>query len=94
MEETVKEKQVKWMALDSADGERSLRTHGFIPIVRKREYTDEEYIGNISLCGRVVCGNENEEIEDFANIENEGYLLKNVCKKCLSLSQTLPPIKQ
>lgn len=78
--------EVKWMALDSVDGERSLRTHGFIPKVRKRKYTDEEYVGNVSLCGRVVCGNENEEIEAFENIVNEGYLLKTVCKKCLSLS--------
>jgi hypothetical protein len=78
--------QIKWMALDSADGQRSLRTHGFIPKVRKRKYTGEEYIGNISLCGKVVVGNEDEQIEVFENIDNEGYLNKNVCHTCLSKS--------
>lgn len=79
-------RELKWLQLDNAFDTATLKQHAFIPKIRKRRFTHEEYIGNISLCGRIVCGNEDEEIERFDLIESEPLNTVKACKTCLKLS--------
>lgn len=77
-----RENRVKWVSLDNRDATASLKQHGFIQKEGDRRYTFEKYIGNVSLCGKIVVGNEDEEIEEFDKIESEPLDKDNCCKKC------------
>lgn len=78
--------KVKWVTLDSGDGERTLKQHGFIPKSVLRRRTHERYHGNISLCGKIYAGNQNEESEDHADLVGEVLSKDKACKKCLKVA--------
>lgn len=77
--------EVKFLTLDNYTGESTLKQHAFKYKQRKRAYTRELYDGNISLCGKIMAGNENEEALSMAEIENEIVDQANCCKTCYKI---------
>lgn len=74
---------IKWMTLVNSDGTATLRQHGFIENgFRNRRYSNELYLSNISLCGKVWVGNGNEENEDFAKLTDAEIMKDSACKIC------------
>lgn len=74
--------EIKWVTLDNMTGESTLRQHAFKDKKRKKPYTLEEYTGNVSLCGRVVVGSEEDEsIEEWSKITTE-LISVDCCKSC------------
>ncbi len=80
-------KEIKWLQLDNRDGTGTLKQHAFAPRECKKPITREPYIGNRSLCGKIVCGNENEEIEAFDLVESEPLNENEACKACMKESK-------
>lgn len=74
-------KNVKWVTLDNATGESTLRQHGFKPKTRRSRFSNGEYLSNVSLCGKIVVGNEDEEIEHWELIVGE-IKSDSCCKTC------------
>lgn len=74
-------KHIKYVTLDSEDGERSLKQHAFRPVVSEMNFTGELYVGNESLCTGIYAGNESENVEGWEQLENEPVSPK-LCKIC------------
>ena len=73
---------VKWLTLDSMDGDRSIKQHAFTGKTKTDFYTGK-YEGNISLCGKIVATKEGPEELTIGEIESEPLNENNVCKICL-----------
>lgn len=73
---------VKWLTLDSMDGERSIKQHAFIAKIKTAPYSCD-YSGNISLCGKIVATREGPEELAIEEIDSEPLDESNVCKTCL-----------
>lgn len=74
---------MKWLRLENAEATATLKQHAYIHKVCKIPYTREDYDGNISLCGRSSCVNENELRVSYNDLEDEPLDKSNVCKICL-----------
>lgn len=74
---------VKWLTLDSMDGERSIKQHAFVHRTKTEFYTGIDYSGNTSLCGKIVATKEGPEELTIEEIESEPLDENNVCKICL-----------
>lgn len=72
----------KWITVDNMTGTSTLKQHCFIPRERKRKYTGEKYLANVSLCGKVRVGNENEEVEEWEKLNPDGRIEESACKIC------------
>lgn len=82
--------EIKWVTLDNANGEKSLKQHAFIAKVKKDKWTREDYLGNISLCKRVYASGwrDEERAQDFNELDNEP-VSNNACKICLNRKRLL-----
>ena len=78
--------KIKWLTLDSGDGERTLKQHGFILFPHIPRFSGEMFNGNRSLCGRIKVMDENEDFVEFSLLEEEPLNREKVCKKCLKHS--------
>lgn len=80
--------KIKWVTLDTMDGERSLKQHAFKHRDAKVPWTAEPYEGNVSLCGNVHASSPyNEELQEaFSKLNGESVDTSNICKSCLRLS--------
>lgn len=72
---------MKRVTLDNSTATATLKQHIYISKERKRRYTGEVYIGNISLCGKFGAANENEEYENLDVLQGEAKS-NNFCKTC------------
>lgn len=78
---------IKWLTLENQHDTRTLKQHGFIIRKIKKAFTHEVYDGNRSLCGKIVAGNEDEEVEYFINLEEEPFNETRACKLCRKLAK-------
>jgi hypothetical protein len=76
---------MKWLQIENETGTATLRQHCYVPQERKRPYTGEPYIGNVSLCGKSHVGNENAEIEEYDKVDAERFIFYVCCKKCFAI---------
>lgn len=74
---------IKWVSLDTIDGEGSLKQHCFKSRIAKEKWTGEPYEGNVSLCGNVTVASfeREEEQEAFSKLEAELHH-SDSCKSC------------
>ncbi len=86
MDQTHNRKDVKWVTLDSADGEHSIKQHAFVSKERKYPYTLEPYPGNTSLCNQIRASDPNTGDTDssWKDLENE-FIKESCCKNCLKV---------
>ena len=73
--------ELKYTTLDNYDASRTLRQHIFKRRISKVPYTDEEYEGNISLCGKIRVVEDNELDVNFDELDDEDEK-NNCCKLC------------
>ncbi len=81
--ENKKEKHtVIWITLDSFNGERTLKQHALVPYHRK-----DGTVRNISLCGKIIAGNEDGKSAEFDTIieRDESLNKEKACKQCLKI---------
>ena len=52
------------------------------------KYFDEEYLGNISLCGKIISGTESETSSPISDLYSE-TLNDKCCKTCLKIYNKL-----
>ncbi len=74
---------MKWLTLENAEASATLKQHVFIHKAYKKPYINEEYDGNISLCGKISCVNEDELRVSFDELEEETMNDKTACKICM-----------
>ncbi|WP_185246655.1 hypothetical protein [Chryseobacterium bernardetii] len=79
-------KKIVFATVDSMDGERTLKQHGYIEYERGAWY-EKKYSGNKSLCGKggVSDGDRFFNINDI----HEEEIKDNCCKKCLKIYNKL-----
>jgi hypothetical protein len=75
--------EVKWLILDSADGERTLKQHAFIP--KGINLHGDVYIANISACGKIVAYDQDEKPEKFIHLDAEPLYKDKACGTCRKL---------
>ena len=74
--------EVVYATLENKDGTAILKQHAFKPTQSCKPYTGEEFIGNISLCGKISAGSLSwGEVELFENLQVEEPK-KGLCKLC------------
>lgn len=83
---------MKWLRLENAEATATLKQHAYIPHVCKAPWTHEKYDGNISLCGRSSCINEDELRTAYDEMESEPLDENKACKICLKLKLNYPEI--
>jgi hypothetical protein len=74
---------VKWLTLENSTGERTLKQHAFIHKVKKRQYTREEYDGNVALCCRSFASEDGEVASSFESLDSEEMNPEKACKICM-----------
>jgi len=74
---------MKWLTLENAEATAVGKQHAYIHKVCKTPYIHEEYDGNISLCGRSCCINEDELRVAYNELESEPLDETKACKLCL-----------
>ena len=77
--------EVKFLTLDSADGERTFKQHAYKAYQRKKYYENEPYKGNKQLCNKGGVYNEFDRYEDFDELYSEIVDVDNCCKTCLKI---------
>lgn len=79
----MQEEHFKWITLENTDGTATLKQHAFIPKVCHQKYTGEEYVGNVSLCGKVFAddGTGDEQVGMWVLLKGEARV-NSCCKVC------------
>jgi hypothetical protein len=76
---------MKWLTLENADATATGKQHAYIHKVCMTPYIREKYDGNISLCGRSCCINEDELRVSYNDLESEPLNESKACKLCLKI---------
>ena len=76
--------RVLFATLESFDGERILKQHGYIEVMRGAWYTDK-YKGNKQLCNNKGGVHDGDKFVSMEEINSEEIDRNNCCKKCLRI---------
>jgi hypothetical protein len=76
--------RVFFTTLESEDGERTLKQHGYTEAMRGAWYADK-YIGNKQLCNKKGGVHDGDKFVPMDEINSEELDRNNCCKKCLRI---------
>lgn len=84
---TEKNQEIVFLTLDSFDGDRSIKQHAFKSKIYKTKWFEEEYEGNISLCGKIKAAMDEDKYSSIEELKDEQEELNEnrCCKKCLEI---------
>ena len=76
--------RVLFATLESVDGERTLKQHGYTEAMRGDWYS-EKYQGNKQLCNKKRGVHDGDKFVSMDDINSEEIDRNNCCKKCLKI---------
>jgi len=76
--------RVLFATLESVDGERTLKQHGYTEAMRGAWYS-EKYKGNKQLCNKNGGVHDGDKFVSMDEINSEEIDRNNCCKKCLRI---------
>jgi hypothetical protein len=76
--------RILFATLESSDGERTLKQHGYTEAMRGAWYS-EKYKGNKQLCNKKGGVHDGDKFVSMDEINSEEIDRKNCCKKCLKI---------
>lgn len=76
--------RVLFATLESSDGERTLKQHGYTEAMRGAWYS-EKYKDNKQLCNKNAGVHDGDKFVSMDEINSEEIDRNNCCKKCLKI---------
>jgi hypothetical protein len=76
--------RIFFATLESEDGERTLKQHGYTEAMRGAWYADK-YEGNKQLCNKKGGIHDGDKFVSMDEINSEGIDRDKCCKKCLKI---------